>query len=129
VGARPLRYRLGAASMGRALLRGIQVEQVLAFLQQASERPLPANVTGQLHLWAGRFGQVQLEEIALLRVKSERVLKELSVLPETRQLLAKVLSPTSALVHKRDLARLRKELRELGYLLPEEPDSDPARSG
>ncbi len=115
-----LRYRLGATSLARALSRGIEVEQVLAFLQQAGERPVPANVVGQLRLWAGRFGQVHLEEVALLQVKSERMLKELSVLPETRHLLTKILSPTSALVHKRDLARLRKELRELGYLLPDE---------
>ena len=125
----PLRYRLGAGSLGRALARGIEVEQVLAFLQQASERTLPANVVGQLRLWAGRFGQVQLEEVALLRVESERVLKELSVLPETRHLIAKILSPTSALIRKNDLDRLRKELRELGYLLPGESASDPAGRG
>ncbi len=52
------------------------------------------------------------------------MLRDLSVLPETRQLIAKVLSPTSALVRKRDLARLRKELRELGYLLPDEGNND-----
>ena len=115
-----LRYRLGAGSLARALSRGIEVEQVLAFLQQASERPVPANVAGQLRLWAGRFGQVHLEEVALLQTKNERMLKELSVLPETRHLLAKIVSPTSALVRKRDLARLRKELRELGYLLPDQ---------
>jgi hypothetical protein len=90
---------------------------------------VPANVAGQLRLWAGRFGQVELEEVALLRVKSERVLKELSVLPETRHLLAKILSPTSALIRKRDLARLRKELRGLGYLLPDEPGGDSAGPG
>ncbi len=123
-GQAPLHYHLGAGSLGRGLGRGIHVEQVLAFLQQASEQSVPPNVTAQLRLWAGRFGQVQLEEVALLRVKNERVLRDLSVLPETRQLIAKVLSPTSALVRKRDLARLRKELRELGYLLPDEGNND-----
>jgi hypothetical protein len=125
----PLHYRLGAGSLVRALSRGIEAEQVLAFLQQASERHLPANVAGQLRLWAGRFGQVQLEDVVLLRVKSERVLKELSVLPETRSLIAKILTPTSALIRKRDRARLQKELRELGYLLPDESASDPAGRG
>ncbi len=124
-----LRYHLGPASLGRALSRGIQVEQMLAFLKQASGRPLPANVVGQLQLWAGRFDQAHLEEVALLRVKSERVLGELSALPETRHLIARVLSPTSALVHKRDLARLRKALTELGYLLPKEAGSDPTGRG
>jgi len=121
----PLRYRLSTGSLGRALGRGIQVEQVLAFLQQASEQKVPPNVTAQLLLWAGRFGQVELEEVALLRVENERVLKELSVLPETRHLIAKILSPTTALVRKQDLDRLRKELRDLGYLLPDDPTSDP----
>ena len=63
------------------------------------------------------------------RDQKERVLKELSVLPETRHLIAKILSPTSALIRKNDLDRLRKELRELGYLLPEESASDPAGRG
>jgi hypothetical protein len=74
---------------------------------------------GQLQLWAGRLGQVQLKEVVLLQVKNERVLKELSVLPETRSLIAQVLSPTSALIRKQDLPRLKVELRALGYLPPE----------
>jgi hypothetical protein len=121
-------YQLTVGSLGRALERGIRVEQVLAFLQQAGARPVPANVAGQLRLWADRFGQVHLEAVALLRVKSERVLKELRVLPETRALIGQILSPTSALVRKRDLPRLRKELRALGYL-PPEAGSDPVERG
>jgi hypothetical protein len=124
----PARFQLTVGSLGRAMARGIRVEQVLAFLQQAGERPIPANVVGQLRLWAGRFGQVQLEEVALLRVKSERILKDLTVLPETRPLINKVLTPTTALVRKRDLPRLRKELRALGYLSPE-ATSDSAERG
>jgi hypothetical protein len=120
-GLEPCIYRLTTASLGRALARDIQVEQVLTFLQQASQHPLPANVAGQLRLWAGRFAQVSLEEVALLQVKSERALKDLTVLPETRHLIGRILSPTSALVRKQDLPRLKKELRSLGYLLPEEP--------
>jgi len=121
-GSDPCVYRLTTASLGRALARDIQVEQVLTFLQQASQHPIPANVVGQLRLWAGRFGQVSLEEVSLLQVKSERALKDLTVLPETRHLIGRILSPTSALVRKQDLPRLKKELRSLGYLPPEEPD-------
>jgi hypothetical protein len=68
---------------------------------------------------------VELEEVALLQVKNERVLKELSVLPETRSLIGRVLSPTSALVRKADLPRLRVELRALGFL-PAEGSDDPS---
>ena len=124
----PWLYRLTAGSLGRALAQGIRVEQVLAFLRQASEGPVPANVAGQLRLWAGRFGQVQLEEVAILRVENERVLKELSVLPETRSLLGEILSPTSVLVRKQNLAQLRKALRALGYL-PAKATDDLAERG
>jgi hypothetical protein len=127
----PCRYLLTVEALGRAWSRGIRVEQVLAFLQQASEAPLPANVAGQLHLWAGRFGQVELEEVALLRVKSERVLRELSALPEIRHLIRQVLAPTTVVVAKQDLPRLRKALRALGYLPPPqvEPPGDPTKRG
>jgi hypothetical protein len=127
----PCRYALTVGGLGRGLARGIRVEQVLAFLQQASGRPVPPNVAGQLRTWAGRFGQVELQEVALLRTKNERALKELSVLPETRALIAKVLSPTTALVRREDLARLRKALRELGYLSspPGRSADDPTEAG
>lgn len=130
-GEEPCWYRLAAGGLGRALARGVRVEQVLAFLQQASGHPVPPNVAGQLRTWAGRFGQVELQEVALLRTKSERALKELSVLPETRALIAKVLSPTAALVRKEDLTRLRKALRELGYLAspPGTSADDPTEAG
>jgi len=114
----PCRYRLTVAALGRALARGLRVEQVLAFLQQASEQRVPANVTAQLRLWAGRFDSVELEEMALLRVKNERVLKELSMLAETRALIEQMLTPTTALVRRKDLPRLRRELQALGYMRP-----------
>jgi hypothetical protein len=116
VSADPCRYVLTVDSLGRALSRGIGEEQVLTFMQQASARPVPPRVVGQVRLWAGRFGQASLEEVTLLRVKDERALKELRVLPETRSLIGTLLSPTSALVYKRDLPRLRRELHGLGFL-------------
>jgi hypothetical protein len=127
----PCRYRLTADGLGRALSQNVRVEQVLAFLQQASGRPVPPNVAAQFRMWAGRFGQVELEEVVLLRTKQEAGLKELSVLPETRALIAEVLSPTTALVRKHHLPRLRKVLRELGYLLPSAGGSadDPIEPG
>jgi hypothetical protein len=54
--AEPRRYRLTAGALSRALARGVQVEQVLAFLKRAGQRPVPANVAGQLRRWARRPG-------------------------------------------------------------------------
>ncbi len=128
-GGEQRRYRLSVGALGRALGRGVRVEQVLAFLRQASDDRLPANVAGQLRLWAGRFGQVKLEEMALLTAQSERVLKELSVLPETRALIGRILSPTTALVRWADLPRLRKALRDLGFLPFDPGEGDQGERG
>lgn len=116
--AEPCRYRLTVGALGRAMARGLRVEQVLAFLQQASDQRVPANVPGQLRLWAGRYDSVRLEEMVLVRVESERVLKELQMLPETRALIEQVVTPTTALVRREHLTRLRRELQSLGYLRP-----------
>lgn len=115
----PCRYALTAGALGRAHSRGIQVDQVVAFLRQSSQDHVPANVVGQLRVWADRFGQVQLEEGALLTLKNERVLREISVLPETRDLVGSVLSPTQVWIPKEHLPRLQKALRALGYLAPD----------
>ncbi|HNS50960.1 MAG TPA: helicase-associated domain-containing protein [Anaerolineae bacterium] len=123
-GAVPCRYRLTVGALGRAIARGLRVEQILAFLQQASEQRLPANVPGQLRLWAGRYDSVQLEEVVLVRVTGERVMKELQMLPETRSLIEQVITPTTALVRREHLPRLRRELQALGYLRPPREPAD-----
>jgi hypothetical protein len=125
----PRRYRLTAGGLGRVLSRGIRVDQIVAFLQQASDGRLPPNAARQLELWAGRYDQVRLEETVLLTVKSKRALRELSELPETRSLISSVISPTSALVRRKDYARLKKELRSLGFLPEDDPPSEPAERG
>jgi hypothetical protein len=124
-GEDPCRYRLTVDSLGRALGRGLRPDQVLAFLQQASAQPVPANVAAQVRLWAGRFDSVQLEETVVLHARNERTLKELALLPETRGLIGQVLTPTTALVRKADLPRLRRELRAQGYLHSPPEASEP----
>jgi hypothetical protein len=124
-----LHYRLTVEALGRALERGIRVEQVLAFLQQASDECLPAGVADQLRLWAGRYGQIHLGEVILLTAKSEQSMQELMALPETRGLIARPLSPTTALVRKQDLPRMQRVLRALGFLPPAEPKGDAAERG
>jgi hypothetical protein len=125
----PCRYRLTVSSLGRALARGLRGEQVLTFLRQAGDRPVPANVAGHLRLWAGRFGQVRLQEAALVITESERVMRELCLLPETRDLIGQRISATTALVHKKDLAHLQRALQVLGFLAPEKPPDDLTKRG
>jgi hypothetical protein len=55
--AEPCHYRLTASGLSRALARGIQVEQVLAFLKRAGQRPVPPSVAGQIRQWVRRPGR------------------------------------------------------------------------
>ena len=59
--------------------------------------------------------QVVLQEVALLHVKTERAMRELTALPQTRALIDRQISPTVALVRREHLPPLRRVLRELGY--------------
>ena len=52
--AEPCRYRLTASALSRALAQGIQVEQILAFMKRAGQRPVPGGVAGQMRRWASR---------------------------------------------------------------------------
>lgn len=112
----PCRYRLTSRGLSRALSRDVRLEQVLAFLRQASRAPVPPAVEERLRLWARRLGQVRLEEAVVLRVRDPELLQELATLPETRPFIQEIVSPTVALVRRQDLPRLQHELRALGYL-------------
>ncbi|MFQ5420023.1 MAG: helicase-associated domain-containing protein, partial [Anaerolineae bacterium] len=51
---RPYQYRLTPQSLKKAGMQGIAPERILQFLQDASERPLPAGIQRAIHRWAER---------------------------------------------------------------------------
>jgi hypothetical protein len=65
-------YRLTAGSIASALVRGIEVEQIAAFLEQAGRRPVPLELAENLEAWARRFRRVRIERALTLQFDDSR---------------------------------------------------------
>jgi len=112
----PFVYRLTASSLERAGRQGITAQRVIAFLEQATEAPLPRTLQSALSGWEQHGVQVRLEKGILLRVGDEKLLQQLAANPLTRRWISEVIGPTAALVAPADWPRLVQALLEEGYL-------------
>lgn len=112
----PYRYHLTPASLQRAREGGIKPERVLAFLQEASTRPIPASVRRAIERWAERGLEGQLEPAVVLRVRDVAILDTLQSNPRTRPYLGERLGDLAALV-RGDWEEFRQVTASLGLLL------------
>lgn len=112
----PYRYHMTPASLQRAREAGIQPERVLAFLQEASTRPVPASVRRAIERWAERGLEGQLEPAVVLRVRDASILDTLQSNPKTRPYLGERLGDLAALV-RGDWEAFRQVTASLGLLL------------
>ena len=109
-------YRLTRDRFYAALDAGGTVEDLLAFLAQASDAPLPQNVAYTLRDWAGQYGRVCLEPATILRTRDEILMQELRASRRIAPLLGEPLAPTIQLVAEENLPALVGRLREDGYM-------------
>jgi hypothetical protein len=61
-------YRLTPGSVAAALGNGIELEQIVKFLEGAGRRPLPAALAANLERWARSFRRVRLERALVVRL-------------------------------------------------------------
>lgn len=109
-------YQLTQASVSRALHSGITADQMVAFLNRASNNQTPLKVVETLRNWGRRQGGAEIERVTLLRLKHEALLEEIRQHPQLRPLLGEILSPTTIIVAAEHIAEVRRLLTELGYL-------------
>ena len=114
--APPFGYRISPESLSHSREQGIALSQILAFLERATNRNLPRNVTALLRDWDRKADKIALRRGVLLQTADEQTLKELQRLPQTRDYLQQVLGPQAALVAEEDWLGLVRELKKLGYL-------------
>jgi hypothetical protein len=69
-------YTLSQSAVWRYLHGSGRIDDIITFLEQASQRPLPQNVAYSLREWAARFGELRLEQATLLLANSEALLAE-----------------------------------------------------
>jgi hypothetical protein len=94
------------------------LDEFVAFLRHHTVGALPKGLLADLKRWSGYFGAATTEEVTLLTVENEEILKELLTDPD----LARRLQPfrprgAVAVVKSGELRALKKALREKGVEL------------
>ncbi|HEX5992057.1 MAG TPA: helicase-associated domain-containing protein, partial [Thermomicrobiales bacterium] len=60
-------YRLTPGSLGTALSAGVELEQIVRYLERGSRQPLPKDVMANLTTWARGFHRVVMRRAVILR--------------------------------------------------------------
>jgi hypothetical protein len=110
-------YQMTAASVQRAVRTGMTAPAILVELKQLADGEVPAALEKRILAWSGHYGDAELEEVVLLRLRSADTLKELLDDPELSPLLIPLDDEqvkVTARVRPKDLNRLRLLLEERG---------------
>jgi hypothetical protein len=60
-------YRLTPGSLGAALAAGVELDQIVRFLERGSRQPLPKHLAAELTTWARGFRRVGMRRAVILR--------------------------------------------------------------
>jgi hypothetical protein len=94
-------YRLSRDSIYRAQQVGLEVPDILQFLEETSDVELPQNVRRSLEEWDAHHERIVFRSgVSLLHAADAALLGRLMDDPQTGRHLARALSPAVALVHK-----------------------------
>jgi len=110
-------YRLTPASVRRAVNAGLTADAVINLVREVLDRPLPSELAQRVLAWSGFFGQVDAEELTVLRFKNSAALTEFRRDPQLAELLRPLRAEEIerlALVRPKDVEKLRRRLTELG---------------
>jgi hypothetical protein len=110
-------YALSRAAVYRGQQAGVNVDQMILFLERASGAPLPQNVRRTLQEWGEQHQRIVFHSaVALCESGSPEIMTELWSEPATQSHLQKRLTPTVALVKKGRVQGLRETLLQRGLL-------------
>lgn len=108
-------FRLTRRSVQAAAERGVDVAEILRFLEEQGGRPAPQNVAATLREWAGRYGQVELQRGYVLRASEPALLEQARRDGRVRMPAVEELSDTAWLVREGEARSLAERLRKAGY--------------
>ncbi len=114
---KPYAYQITPASLKQARAEGIEPDRILTFLQEASERPLPAATKRGIERWRERGVEGRLETAVILRVREAGILETLRTNAKTRDFIDESLGELAATVRLENWQKLREAAAQLGLLL------------
>jgi hypothetical protein len=108
-------YHLSRESIYQAQQLGVEVSQVVHFLEQAAGMPLPQNVQRSLSEWAAHYERIIFRSgVSLIQTANAELLERLAGAPDTADYLARPISDEVALVLKDRQQELIAALVERG---------------
>ena len=114
--ARRIIYRIEQESVMRALRNGISADQIITFLNRATDNRTPLPLLDSLRSWERRRSTVKIERATLLRLKDAALMEELRQNPDLSPLLGTVLGPTAVVIPPQNIKEVRRILKQKGYL-------------
>lgn len=121
------RFRLTPSALQAGRRQGLQLSQMRAVLEAATQKPLPPNLLRALARYDQRGCEARLERALLLHVATPEVLRELKRSRASARYLGADLGPTAVQVRERDLDSLRRAAARLGILIdPPDKETGPA---
>ena len=111
-------YRILKEGVERAVVKGMSVGDILAFLGENSRTPIPQNVSYSIRDWGEKIRFASQQQVVILRVDSEEVLDQVLALDPIRAMLVERICPTVvALKEKIEDWRTLEDLRRLGVYI------------
>jgi hypothetical protein len=114
---KPYRYRIVPSSLAEARDQGIAPERVLAFLEEASGRPVPPSVRRGITRWSDKGVEGRLQSVVVLRVGEPEILDTLRTNPKTRDYIGEALSDLAVVIRRGEWENFRQAVAQLGLLL------------
>jgi hypothetical protein len=89
-------YRIAKDGVERAVVNGMDVAEILDFLEGNSRAPLPQNVVYSIGEWARRISFAAQRDVVLLTTDDAGALDRVLGTADVKRLLVERLSPTAA---------------------------------
>lgn len=112
---REYHYLLTPESLQRAQERGLKPAHLISLLKRNADSPIPPYLVNAVERWTKFGNQAEIENAVLLEVTSPEILTELKN-SKSGRFIARILTPTVAILHTGGEEKIMKALFEMGYL-------------
>jgi len=89
-------YRIAKDGVERAVVNGMDVAEILDFLEANARAPLPQNVVYSIGEWAKRVAFASQRDVVLLTTDDAAAMDRVLATPDVKRLVVERLSPTAA---------------------------------
>ena len=109
-------YKLSRQSVYHTLQEGKSVDDIMTFLDNHAERPIPENVRETIVEWTSTYGRISFIDALMLRCDTPALAKELRESKKLSKFLVEQIAPTYFIIQRKDHDKLVEVLEEEDYM-------------